>query len=567
MDYKSEIAKILSEPTGMSGGDITASLETPTNAALGDFAFPCHKLAKTLRKAPNIIAADIAASVKLPDAFAKVEAAGPYLNFFVDKEKFARGIVNNVLKHGYGFGGSDEGKGKTIVIDYSSPNITHEFHVGHLYSTTIGAALYRIYKFLGYTTVGVNYLGDWGTQFGKLVCAFKMWSSPEQLDKDGINELTRVYVKFHAEDEANPDMELKKEARKWLVKIEKGDAEARDIWKRICEICLANMEITYKRLGITFDSYRGESYYNDKMDAVAEELREKELLKESEGAQIVELEEFNMPPCLILRSDGGTLYPTRDIATALDRIRNYSFYKSLYVTDVRQSLHFSQFFKVLELMGYEWVKDMVHIPYGLLSLETGALSSRKGNVILLEDLFNESAKRILDIINEKNADLPDKEAIAEDVGVGAVVFGVLYTSRIKDLVFVWERALNFDGETGPYVQYTHARASSVLIKSENIQENHEPDYSAITDEESFELIKAINIFPEKIREAAEKYEPFILSRSLVHVAQAFNKFYHEKPILQSEGGVRAARLELVKCSKYVLKTGLALLGIKAPEKM
>ncbi|MCL2702540.1 MAG: arginine--tRNA ligase [Defluviitaleaceae bacterium] len=566
MDYKSEIAKMLSGLAGMSEDEVCLSVEIPANTALGDFAFPCHRLAKSLKKAPNVIAADMAAGIKLSPVFDRAEAAGPYLNFFVNKETFAENIISKVLEKGLNYGGGDDGAGKTVVIDYSSPNVTHEFHIGHLFSTTIGAALYRFYKFLGYRTIGVNYLGDWGTQFGKLLYGYNSWSSAEQLEKGGADELTRVYVKYH--DEAVRDPGLEKAAREWLLKIEAGDACARELWWKFRNIYLDKMEETYKRMDISFDSYRGESYYNDKMDAVADELREKNLLVESDGAQIVELEQYKMPVCLILRSDGGTLYPTRDIAAALDRMREYGFYKSLYVTDMRQNLHFAQFFKVLELMGYEWAKDLVHIPYGLLSLESGALSARKGNVVLLEDLFDESAKRILDIINEKNADLPDKESVAEDVGVGAIVFGVLYTSRIKDLVFSWEKALNFDGETGPYVQYTHARASSVLVKSEMLEDGLEKaDYGSLTDDESFELIKAIGAFPDKLREAADKYEPFILSRSLVSVAQAFNKFYHENPILHSKGTVRAARLELVKCTRDVLKTGLGLLGIKAPEKM
>lgn len=563
MDYKLEIADMLATAVGLDRDELLASVEVPTDANLGDYAFPCFKLAKAAKKAPNQIAAELAGGIKPGAAFERLAATGPYLNFFVNKASYAENILKRALTKNYG-GGADNGK--TVVIDYSSPNVTHEFHIGHLFSTVIGAALYRMYDFLGYEVVRINYIGDWGTQFGKLLYAFTTWSSPEALDKNGLDELTNVYVRFHNEAEVNKD--LHDEARKWLVRLEAGDEAAVSLWQRFCRICLDSMEKTYRRLGVEFDHYRGESYYNDKMDAVVAELRAKNLLIESDGAQIVDLEPYKMPACLILRSDGGTLYPTRDIAAALDRMRSFPFHKALYVTDMRQSLHFAQFFKVLALMGYDWAADLVHIPYGLLSLETGPLSSRKGNIILLEDFFDESARRILDIINERNPELADKERVAEDVGVGAVVFGALYTSRIKDVVFSWDKALNFDGETGPYVQYTHARAGSVLAKSANMQiDAANPDYNALTDPASFDLLKSLDAFPDKVREAADKYEPFILSRSLVAIAQAFNKFYHDNPILASQGGVRQGRLALVKATKDVLKTGLALLGIKAPDQM
>ena len=565
MDYKLEIARMIAEKAKLNEDEVLQAIEMPVKAEMGDYAFPCFRLAKIAKKAPNDIAAELAQSIKHSEAFDRLEAAGPYLNFFVNKGIYAGNIIKSILSQGEDYGRSGEGAGKTVVIDYSSPNVTHEFHFGHLFSTTIGAAIYRLYGFLGYKVIGINYIGDWGSQFGKLLYAYKTWSSREELEKGGLDELTRIYVKFHKE--ADEDDGLKEEARKWLVKIESGDQEAVDLWKKFCGLCLESMDKVYKRLGIEFDYYRGESYYNDKMGAVVDELREKNLLVESKGAHIVDLELYKMPACLILRSDGGTLYSTRDIATAFDRKRSFDFYKSLYVTDMRQNLHFAQVYKVIELMGYDWAKDLVHIPYGLRTLETGPLSARAGNIILLQDLFDTSVKRILEIINERNAGLADKERVAEDVGVGAVVFGALYTSRMKDEVFSWEKTLSFEGETGPYVQYSHARASSVLAKSSGLGFGGQPDYEALTDSDSIELIKTLGAFPEKLKEAAEKYEPFILSRSLVAIAQAFNKFYHENPILTSEGGVRQARLELVKCTKDVLKTGLGLLGIKAPEQM
>ncbi|MDR1704645.1 MAG: arginine--tRNA ligase [Clostridiales bacterium] len=566
MDYREEIARIISEAAEIEASEVMAAIGIPDDMAHGNFDFPCHRLAKTMRKPPAAIAEDLKSRIVLTQAFEEVKAEGPYLNFFINKAEYAESVLSMILGKGARYGESDDGSGKTVVIDYSSPNVTHEFHIGHLFSAVIGAAIYRIYDFLGYKTVGINYIGDWGTQFGKLLYAYSAWSSREKLEAGGLDELTRVYVKYHEEESNNP--ELKESARAWLVRLENGDAEAVELWKWFCKICLDKMEIIYKRLGITFDSYRGESYYEDKMQAVVDELFAKNLMEESEGAQIVNLEAYKMPPCLILRSDGGTLYPTRDIASAFDRKRTYDFYKSLYVTDMRQNLHFAQFFKVLELMGYDWAKDMRHIPYGVLSLENGPLQSRKGNTILLKDVFDEAARLILEVINEKNAELENKESVAEDVGVGAVVFGVLYTSRIKDLVFSWEKALNFDGETGPYVQYTHARATSVLSKGGLIIDGGmEVNFSKLTDPAAQELIKALDIYPSKIKEAAEKYEPFILARALVAIAQGYNKFYNVNIILTSDEDIKRARLALTKCVKDTLKSGLGLLGIKAPEKM
>lgn len=573
MDYKIEIAKLVLGAVGTIEADaaeIAAAVEIPPESRMGDFALPCFRFSKTLKKSPNAIAAELCGKINNSPVFNKIAAEGPYLNFFVNRAMFVKNILPEILEKGLGYGASGEGNGKTVVIDYSSPNVTHEFHIGHLLSTSIGAALYRIYKFLGYNTVGINYVGDWGAQFGKLVCAYKLWSSEELVKTGGIAELTRIYVKFH--DEAEKDQSLAEEARGWLVRMENGDSEALSAWKWIKDILVSRICETYDRLGITFDSWRGESYYNDKMAPVVEEIRGTGLLKESDGAQIVDLEAYKMPPCLILRSDGGTLYHSRDIAAALDRKKTYDFHKSIYVTDMRQSLHFAQFFKVLELMGYEWSKDMYHVPYGLLSLETGPLSARKGNTVLLEDLFDEAVSRVLEIINEKNPLLPGKENIAEDVGVGAVLFGILYTSRMKDMVFSWKTALNFDGETGPYVQYTHARAVSVLYKSGEDTDKLRKDvlncdFSILADDASFELIKELAAYPGKIADAAEKFEPFIISRALVDISGAFNKFYHENPVLNSAGDVRKVRLALVVCVKDVLKTGLALLGIKAPEQM
>lgn len=560
MDYIKEIELLVADAAGVDISETEGAVSVPKDE-MGDYAFPCFKLSKTLRKSPAELASELASRIK-SDAFENVVPTGPYINFFVDKARYAVEVIGEILNKGRDYGSG--GGGQTVVIDYSSPNITHEFHVGHLLSTTIGAALYRIYKFLGYNTVGINYIGDWGAQFGRLVCGYKLWSGTEALDRDGVDELTRVYVKFHAEAEKDP--ELNKRAREWLNKMDAGDPEAVALWQRFRQLYLDEINKIYDRLNVTFDSWLGESYYNDKMAGVVEEIAAKGLLKESDGAMIVDLEPYKMPPCLILRSDGGTLYPSRDIAAALDRKNRYDFQKSLYVVDMRQSLHFAQFFKVIELMGHEWAKDMVHLPFGLLTLETGELSARKGNVILLKDLFDEAARRALAIINEKNAGLEDKERAAEDVGVGAVVFGVLYNSRTKDTMFSWDKALSFDGETGPYVQYAHARACGVLEKAGE-PDAESPDLSLLADKDAAALVKTLGQFPGKVREAADKYEPFIVSRALVQIAQAFNKFYHDNPILTSGQDIKRARLALVKAVRDVLAAGLALIGVKAPERM
>ena len=431
-------------------------------------------------------------------------------------------------------------------------------------STVIGNALYKIYSALGYKCVGVNHLGDWGTQFGKLISAYKRWGSKEAVEKDGISELMRIYVKFH--DEAEKEPSLNDEARMWFVKMQDGDDEAITLWKWFYDLSIKEFERVYDILGVKFDAYTGESFYNDKMDAVVQELKDKKLLTESNGAQIVDLEDCSMPPCLIIRSDGGTLYATRDITAALYRKKTYDFDKCIYVTAIDQNLHFAQWFKVIEKMGYDWAKDLVHVPFGLVSLESGKLSTRHGNVVLMEDLLKGSIDETKKIIEEKNPNLPDKENVAKQVGIGAVIFNDLYNGRIKDVVFSWSRMLNFDGETGPYVQYTNARACSVIKKAGDVDLT-KADYSALSDEASFEVCKLLNNYPTKIQDAADKYEPSVISRYLVDLSQAFNKFYHDNPIIVDDEGVKAARLTLVKAVNSVLVNGLALLGISAPEQM
>ena len=563
MDYKLAIAALLAEATGLAMDAIASAIEVPKDETMGDFAFPCFRLAKELRKAPPAIAAELVDKLPKVDFIDKCESAGPYLNFFISKAHFAKTVLSAAAAKGADWGAQDGNADKTVVVDFSSPNMAKRLHIGHMYSTVLGNSIYRIYQKLGYNTVAVNYLGDWGAQYGKMLAAYTLWGKKEDVDKYGIGETERLYVRFHTEAEDDPS--LNDAARAWLVKMESGDEEALALWKWFRDISLHDIERLYERLGIRFDLYRGESYYTDKMPAVVDELRAKNLLVESEGAMIVDLEAHKMPPCLILRSDGGTLYPTRDIATALDRWNDFHFHKSIYVTDMRQSLHFAQFMKVVELMGYEWAKDMVHVPYGLLSLEGEALSSRKGNVLLLQELFDKAAAGILDIINEKNPDLPNKEAVAEQVGIGATIFSALYNSRIKDTDIQWSKILSFEGETGPYVQYTHARCAGVLEKAN--EDYADADLSLLDDELSFAICKLVYDFPAKLLEAAEKLEPFVIARHLMDLAQAFNRFYHDNPILSSPDGVRQARLYLVSVVKSVIGNGLALLGIASPEKM
>ncbi len=565
MDIKKDIAQMIGQCVDcLEENELYEMLETPPDSKMGDYAFPCFRLAKALKKAPPAISAELAGKIEKPHFIEEIRPTGPYLNFFVKKDFFASSVLNEVYKQGDKYGTLDIGKGRAIIIDYSSPNIAKNFHVGHLRSTVIGNALYNIYNAIGYKSFGINHLGDWGTQFGKLMVAYNKWSSKELVDENGIDELNRIYVKFH--NEADLDPSLNDEARAWFVKLQNNDETAIGLWKWFCDLSLEQFNKIYDRLGITFDSWAGESFYNDKMDAVVDELREKDLLVESNGAMIVDLEAYKMPPCLILRSDGGTLYPTRDISAAIYRKQTYDFEKCLYVTALDQCLHFAQWFKVIGLMGYEWEKDLIHIPFGLVSLEEGTLSTRSGRVVLMQDILNESVNRINQIIEQKNPELEDKELIAEKVGIGAVIFNDLYNGRIKDVVFSWERMLSFDGETGPYLQYTHARATSVLEKAGNIDFD-DVDFSVLNDKASFGTVKLISKFSEKMVEAADKNEPFIVSRYLIDLAQSFNKFYHDNKILNTEENVQKARLMIVYSVKTVLKSGLGLLGIYAPEKM
>lgn len=565
MNFKREIAKLIHCITQMEENELLSAIEIPPNTNMGDYAFPCFKLAKQFRKAPAVIASELVQKIQKPEFIQRIEVQGAYINFFTEKNIYVKEVLSNVLEAKEHYGKSEMGRNKTIVIDYSSPNIAKPFHVGHLRSTVIGNAIYKIHEALGYHCVGINHLGDWGTQFGKLIVAYKKWGSKERIEQDGIQELMKIYVKFH--DEAEKAPELDDEARLWFVKMQNGDEEALVLWKWFYEISMKEFERVYTMLGIHFDAYTGESFYNDKMEAVVEELKQKQLLKESEGAMIVDLEAEKMPPCLIIRKDGGTLYATRDITAALYRKKTYDFHKCIILTALDQNLHFAQWFQVIKKMGYDWWKDLVHVPFGLVSLESGKLSTRSGNVVLMEELLNQAIDETKKIIQEKNPNIENKEMIAKQVGIGAVIFNDLYNNRMKDVTFSWERMLNFDGETGPYVQYAHVRASSILRKAKFESVETRIDFSKLSDESSIKICKLLEEYPFKIIEAAQKYEPSIVTRHLVDIAQAFNKFYGDNPILESEEQTKKARLALVYAVKVVIKHSLNLLGIEAVEQM
>lgn len=563
---KSKLIDILAENlTELKKEDIAEVLEVPKKADMGDYAFPCFRLAKIYRKAPNLIAQDLKEKIEAGsyDIFSKIENVGGYINFFFDKEQFAKQIVGMISKEN--FGSSDIGEGKTICIDYSSPNVAKNFHVGHLRTTIIGNSLYKIYSKLGFHVERINHLGDWGTQFGKLIVAYKNWGSKEAVEKNGIAELMKIYVKFH--QEAEKDDSLNDQAREWFVKMEQGDEEALSIWQWFKDISLIEYKRIYKLLGMDFDHFTGESFYRDKTQNVVDQLNEKHLLVESEGAHIVPLDDYNMAPCLITKKDGSSIYATRDLAALFYRKATYNFDKCIYVTGLEQKLHFAQVFKVIELLGYDWYKDLVHVPYGLVSMEGGKLSTRNGNVIYAEEILHESINKIYEIIEEKNPDLPDKETVARQVGIGAILFNDLYNQRIKDVVFNWDKILNFDGETGPYVQYTYARCASVFRKVGGVQIPEEIDYSILTDDVTMNLLKDITRFPDVVKDAADKFEPFMIARFAVSVAQHFNKFYHDCQINVEDENVKMARLKVVQMTMKVIKDALELLGIECPEQM
>ena len=559
--FEKEIAQAI-KIDGVTAAEIKEMFEIPKDVSLGDLALPCFKFAKALRKSPTMIAEEIKNGFSGVDCVTEVNAVGGYLNFKINEKAILSQLVE--LSKNEEPALSDEGKGKTICIDYSSVNIAKPFHIGHLSTTVIGGALYRIFKHLGYDVVGINHLGDWGTQFGKMIVAYKKWGNKDEVLKGGVLELNRLYVKYH--QEAEKDAKLDDEARAWFKKIEDKDKEATELFLWFKEITLKEVSKIYDRLKIKFDSYNGESFYNDKMQPCLDVLKEKGLLVESEGAKVVNLDAYDMPPCLLVKGDGATLYATRDIAAAYYRAKTYDFYKCLYVVAYQQNLHFKQLFKVLELMGFEKAKDMEHIAFGMVSLEDGAMKTRLGRVVWLSDVLDKAVEKARAIIEEKKTEGVDVEKTAESVGVGAVVFSALWNNRIKDITFSFDKVLNFDGETAPYVQYTHARCCSVLKKGGDVDYSL-IDLNGIANDEGIAVAKSVIGFADAVKKAAETREPCVVTRHIVDLAEKFNKFYICHKIVTAKDGEKEARLTLTKAVKNVIATGLGLLGIDAPDAM
>ena len=554
----SELAKVIDS---LDQDAILNLLEQPKSSDLGDIAFPAFSLAKVERKAPQAIAADIAEKID-QSAFEKVVATGPYVNFFLDKSKISDQVIKSVIEAGANYGQQDEGHGQNITIDLSSPNIAKPFSVGHLRSTVIGDALSNIFRKMGYNTIKINHLGDWGKQFGLLMVAYKKWGSKEAVEANPIDELLKLYVRINAEIENDP--ELDEEGRKWFKKLEDGDPEATELWQWFRDESLVEFNRIYKLLGVEFDSLNGEAFYNDKMDEAVQILEEKGLLKESKGASIVELDDVNLPPAMIKKSDGATLYITRDIATAIYRARTYNFVKNIYAVGQEQSNHFRQLKAVLKKMGFDWSDDMVHVDFGLVTKNRQKLSTRKGNIILLEPTLQEAISRAKAQIEEKNPELENKEEVAHAVGVGAVKFYDLKTDRRNGYDFDLEAMVSFEGETGPYVQYAYARIQSILRKA-NFTPSTDATYS-LSDPESWEIIKLLQDFSRVVKRAAENYDPSLIAKYAINLAQAFNKYYAHTRILD-ESPERDSRLALSYSTAVVLKEALRLLGVDAPEKM
>jgi len=549
--------------TELSPTEIESLLEVPPDPKMGDYAFPCFTLAKQAKKSPKIISETIVKNFKATEFIQKAVCLGPYLNFFVVPVKFIETVLNEITEAGTCFGKSEEGKDKTVVIDYSSPNIAKHLAVHHMRSALIGNAIYNLHAALGYKCIGINHLGDWGTQFGKLITAYKKWGEKDETPKD-IDTLYKLYVKFHKEVEN--DATLEDEARNWFKKLENGDAESKQLWQLFKDISMIEFEKIYKMLNLKFDFYTGESFYNDMLDSTVQKIKDAGLLELSDSAQVVNLDKYDMPPCLIRKKDDASLYATRDICAAEYRKKEFDFVKMVYVVGSEQKLHFRQFKKVLELMGNSWINDCHHVDFGLVKFKDEKMSTRQGKVVLLEDLLNESINRAAKIINEKKPDLEGKEEIANDVGIGAIVFSDLKNRRIKDINFDWDEILNFDGETGPYVQYTHARICSVIRKY-NKDAVKDANISLLKDDGEFMLAKKLEQLPIVIKRAAESFEPSMLSTYLLELCASFNRYYNQCKIVTDDAPLTDARIALIDCVRQVIKNGLNIIGIKTPERM
>ncbi len=569
INYKNEISKLISDSININIDNITGFIEIPNDSNLGDYAFPCFRLAKELKMPPQKIAEQILENMKYDkELIDNIEIVGGYLNFFINKETFIRESIKEFDKKRENYGSSDLGKGKNIVIDYSSPNIAKPFHIGHLRSTVIGGSLYKIYKFLGYNSIGFNFLGDWGVQFGKVMAGISLWKDEYKfIPGEEINTILDIYVRFSKEEKENPEMT--KLAKSWLKKLEEHDEETYKTWEWIRKISLENFQKTYKLLNSNFDVYHGEAYYNDKMQGVIDELKSKNLLEESEGAQVVNLDAYNMPPCIIITSAGTSIYATRDLASLEDRAKTYDFEKALYVVGNEQQLHFKQIFKVFELMGYEkYAKRCEHIPFGLVVDKNGKkIGSRTGNSVVLEDIINEAIDKVKNIILEKNPEIENIDETARKIGVGAIIFNDLNNSRIKDEIFDWDMMLNFNGETGPYIQYMYVRTKSILDKAEYIPNIEDMNMNKLLDKESINIIKDIYSFNDVVVEAANKNEPSIISRYVLDIAKNYSIFYNNNRILSDDEETTSARLYLTYMVNIVIKNATSLLGMEMPDKM
>ena len=568
IDFKKEIASKIAEVTNLNSNELETYIEVPKDTANGDYAFPCFRLAKELKKAPPMIASEIKENLKVDERLiSKVEIVGGYLNFFVNNTALIEDVLKEFDLKQENYGSSKVGNGKNIVIDYSSPNIAKPFHIGHLRSTVIGGALYNVYKFLGYNVIGVNHLGDYGTQFGKLIEGYKRWGTEYDVESNPIDELTKIYIRINnlcKEDEA-----VLEECRNNFKKLEDGDSYCVELWNRFRTLSLKEFQKVYDLLGSKFDSWNGEAFYSDKMGEVVEKLEKTGKLVESEGARIIELGE-DTAPCLIGKTNGSTTYATRDLAAILYRARTYDFDKALYVTSYEQILHFKQVFEVAKLLDLDekYIKGLEHVPFGMVRLKEGKMSTREGNIIKLEDLLNEAIQRAKAVIEEKNPDLENKEEVAKKIGIGAVIFNDLSNSRIKDEIFDWDTMLNFQGETGPYIQYIFVRTKSVIEKVGGvIPKFNDVDFSNLNDKESFETVKLIYKFEEVLKEVTDKNEPSILSRYLIDLSQSFSSFYNANKIICEEKELQDARLYLTYAVGTILKTGAGLLGINMPDRM
>ena len=568
INFKEELAEVISSLTKIDTKELASYLEVPPDSKMGDYAFPCFKLARTLKKAPPVIANELKEKIDISNSnIEKIEVVGGYLNIFIKKEALTKTVLKEIDERKEKYGFSNSGEGKTAVVEYSSPNVAKPFHIGHLRTTVIGGALYKIYNAIGYKTVGINYLGDWGLQFGKVMAGLELWQDEYNLSVNPIDSLLKIYVRFSTEEKENP--ELTNKARQWFKKLEDGDKFTKEKWEWVRNVSIENYNKTYKLLNSKFDSYNGEAYYNDKMDKIVNELNEKGLLIDSQGAKIVDLEEYNMPPCIIITSAGTTIYATRDITAFIDRVNTYNFDKLVYVVGAEQKLHFEQFFKVLEKMGYgKWVEKAVHVPFGLVVDKDGEkIGSRKGNSVFLEDILQDAINKSLKIVEEKNPNLENKEEVARKVGVGAIIFNDLYNSRIKDEIFDWDTLLNFQGETGPYMQYIYVRTKSLIEKAGYIPNIDDIDFSKLKEDEAVEIIKLLYEFKDTILNAAEKNEPSIIARYLINLAQKFSTFYNNNKIICEDKAMQDARLYLTYAVGNVLKTGAELLGMEMPDKM